>query len=54
MKKELIEIIKNLEEQLKDIKKENMDDASWAYEEGILLSGREAKKIVVVLKQKVV
>ena len=47
------EIIKNIERQLEDIKKfkEPMDEASWGYEEGVLLSGNEAKAVIEQLKK---
>ena len=46
------EIIKDLERQIEDIKGEDMNEASWGMEEGVLISGREAKIIIKLLKNK--
>ena len=45
------DLIKELEEQLKVIKPENMEEASWGYEKGVILSGNEAKAILKLLKK---
>ena len=44
------EVIYNLKDQLNSIKEEDMDKASWGYEEGVLLTGNEAKAILDILE----
>ena len=45
--------IENLKENVSDIKKRNedMDDCSWNYEQGVLLSGNEAQNILNILEK---
>ena len=45
------EIIKHLKRSIKECKrqKQDLDEASWGYEEGVLLSANDAQKIVDAL-----
>ena len=47
-KDKMKEIIKNLKSLIKSCKKykQNLDEADWGYEEGVLLSANEAQKIL--------
>jgi hypothetical protein len=47
-KVETEKIIEDLKERLKFLSKEEMNSASWNYEEGILITGNEAKKIIAL------
>lgn len=51
---ELKEIIDQMEDDVQTIHQysRSMDDASWGYEEGVLLTGNQAKKIIEALKEK--
>ena len=50
--KTLKDYVKYLKDEIKDIKKRNedMDESSWNYEQGVLLSGNEAQGILDILK----
>jgi F0F1-type ATP synthase membrane subunit b/b' len=47
------EIIKNIKAQIKSCKKykQDLDEASWGYETGVLLTANEAQKIVDKLNE---
>lgn len=40
------DVVSKLESELEDIDFEDMNNTSWYREEGILISGNEAKKII--------
>ena len=52
MDKELKVILNGLKMQINNIKKYNdsMEEASWGYEQGVLLSGNDAQKIIDFIK----
>jgi len=53
MSGELKEIVDQLEADIEIIQQYErvMDEASWGYEEGVLLTGDQAKKIIEALKE---
>ena len=46
----LLEMLKDSVQRIENDPHDRMEDASWGYEEGILISGNEAKYIVSVLE----
>ena len=48
----MIDVIEDIKAQIVDIKKynQNMDGKSWGYEDGVLISGNQAQKIVDAFK----
>ena len=46
---EITRLINNLKEQIRGIDKSDMNEVSWGYEEGVIISGNEAKIIIKVL-----
>jgi len=51
---ELKEIVDQLENDVQTIQQysRSMDEAAWGYEEGVLLTGNQAKKVIEALKEK--
>lgn len=48
MSKQRTEIVNNLQMQVRLIEKhnDNMTDASWGYEHGVIISGNDAKELI--------
>ena len=51
MDEKIKDIISDIKVQLKSIASEDRDEASWGYQEGILLSGNEAQILINYLRK---